>query len=184
MKGYTFDLKLLKQLLNTKCDICLRAKLTDAGHKGHLFHSDEPWHTFSFDITGPFQQRSIHGNFYMGAIMDTATKHVFPSFIETKNQVHDKLSWFFETCIVALRGRSNTNYEIFLIADLGEAHTNKIIQTSRKYGIVKQSTAGYTPDHNAFSERYFRTIGEMSRCQMLQFDSEEELWEDSRNHAV
>ena len=89
-----------------------------------------------------------------------------------------------ETYIVALRGRSNTNYKIFLITDLGEAHTTKIIQTCRRYGIVKQSTAGYTPDHNAFSERYFRTIGEMSRCQMLQFDSEEELWEDSRSHAV
>ena len=71
MKGYTFDLKLLKQLLNTKCDICLRAKITDAGHKGYLFHSNEPWHTFSFDNTGPFRQRSLHGNFYMGAIMDT-----------------------------------------------------------------------------------------------------------------
>ena len=42
MKGYTFDLKLLKQLLNTKCDICVRANITDAGHKEHLFHSDEP----------------------------------------------------------------------------------------------------------------------------------------------
>ena len=81
MKGYTFDLKLLKQLLNTKCDICLRA-ITDAGHKGHLFHSDEPWHTFSFDITGPFQQRSIHGIFYMGAVINTATKRVFPSMIK------------------------------------------------------------------------------------------------------
>ena len=90
----------------------------------------------------------------------------------------------FETYIVALRGRSNSNYEIFLITDLGDAHTTKIIQTCRRYGIVKQSTAGYTPDHNAFSERYFRTIGEMSRCRMLQFNSEEELWEDSRNHAV
>ena len=120
----------------------------------------------------------------MGAIMDTASKYVFPSFIENKDEVHDKLSWFFETYIVALRGRSNTNYEIFLITDLGEAHTNKIIKTCRKYGILKQSTAGYTPDHNAFSERYFRTVGEMSRCQMLQFDSEEELWEDSRYHAV
>jgi hypothetical protein len=178
MKGYTFDLKLLKQLLNTKCDICLRAKITDAGHKGTLFHADEPWHTFSFDITGPLQQRSIHDNFYMGAIMDTASKFVFPSFIETKHEVHDKLSWFFETYIVELRGRLNTNYKIFLITDLGEAHTNKIIKTCRKFGIVKQSTAGYTPDYNAFSEKYFGTVEEMSRCQMLQFNCEEELWED------
>ena len=27
--GYRFDLKLLKQLVNIKCDICMRAKLTD-----------------------------------------------------------------------------------------------------------------------------------------------------------
>jgi hypothetical protein len=79
----------------------------------------------------------------MGAIMDTASKFVFPSFIETKDEVHDKLSWFFETYIVALRGRSNTNYEIFLINDLGEVNTNKIIKTCRKYGFVRQSTAGY-----------------------------------------
>ena len=111
MKGYTFDLKLLKQLLNSKCDICLRAKITDAGHNGTLFHAEEPWHTFSFDITGPFQQRSIHGNFYMEAIMDTASKYVFPSFIEPKDEVHDKLSWFFETYITALRGRTNTNFD-------------------------------------------------------------------------
>jgi hypothetical protein len=72
--------------------------------------------------------------------MDTATKHVFPRFIETNYQdaVHDKLSWFFETSIVALQGRSNTNCEIFLITDLGEAHTNKIIKTCRKYGIMIQ----------------------------------------------
>ena len=42
MKGYTFDLNLLKQLLNSKCDICLRAKITDAGHNVTLFHAEEP----------------------------------------------------------------------------------------------------------------------------------------------
>ena len=37
---------------------------------------------------------------------------------------------------------------------------------------------------NALTERFFRTVGEMSRCQMLQFNCEEELWQDSRSHAV
>jgi hypothetical protein len=81
-----------------------------------------------------------------------------------------------------LRGRSNTNYKILLITDLGEAHTKTITKMCRKYGIVIQSTAGYTPDHNAFLERYFRIVREMTRCQMLQFNSE--LWDDFRNNAV
>ena len=70
MKGYTFDVNLIKQMMKVKCDICMRAKITDSSHRGHLFHSDEPWHTF--------QQRSIHGSFYMSALMDTATKYVSP----------------------------------------------------------------------------------------------------------
>jgi hypothetical protein len=42
----------------------------------------------------------------------------------------------------------------------------------QKHGILKQSTAGYTPQHNAFVERWLRTIGELSRSQLLQFDME------------
>ena len=34
--GYSLDLKLLKQLVNIKCDICMRAKLTDSSHTGNL----------------------------------------------------------------------------------------------------------------------------------------------------
>ena len=126
-------------------------------HKGNLFHSDEPWHTFSFDITGPFQQRSIHGSFYMSALMDTASKYVFDDYLQDKDEVHDKISWFLETYITALRVRTGATYEIILLTDLGEAHSNKIIKTCRKYGVLKQTTAGYTPDHNAFSERFFRS---------------------------
>ena len=162
----------------------MRAKITDSSHKGTLFHSDQPWHTFSFDITGPFQQRSIHGSFYMSALMDTASKYVFDDYLQDKDEAHDKISWFLETCITALRGRTGATYEIILLTDLGEAHSNKIIKTCRKYGVLKQTTASYTPDHNGFSERFFRTVGEMSRCQILQFECEEELWQDSRSHAV
>ena len=50
--------------------------------------------------------------------------------------------------------------------------------------MLKQSTGGYTPQHNAFSERWFRTISEMSTCQMLQFDLPEAFWEDSRRMAT
>ena len=50
--------------------------------------------------------------------------------------------------------------------------------------MVKQTTAGYTPQVNAFAERYFRTNGEMTRCQLVQFEMEEEFWEDAREHAT
>ena len=93
------------------------------------------------------------------------------------------LSDFCKTEIVKLRGGDKGNFELFLMSDLGEAHSNKIIKLCSKHGIVKQTTAGYTPQVNAYAERYFRTNGEMARCQLAQFNMEEEFWEDARDHA-
>ena len=69
--GYNFDRKFLKDMLNVRCDICLRAKITDASHTGQLYRATRPWRTFSFDVTGPFAAASIHGNYYQSAMMDT-----------------------------------------------------------------------------------------------------------------
>ena len=64
------------------------------------------------------------------------------------------LSAFCETEITRLRGRDPTVFEIFL-SDLGEAHSKLVIRLCNKNGIVKQATAGYTPQHNAIVERWF-----------------------------
>jgi hypothetical protein len=60
---------------------------------------------------------------------------------------------FCETEITKIRGKDNTVFKIFLMSDLREAHSKKVISLWNKYGIVKQATAGYTPQHNAIVER-------------------------------
>ena len=60
----------------------------------------------------------------------------------------------------------------------------KVIKLCSKYDMVKQTTAGYTSQVDASAERYFRTNGEMSRCQLAQFEMEEEFWKDAREHAT
>ena len=37
---YVFDVELLKQLVNVRCNICMCAKITDGSHTSHLFRSD------------------------------------------------------------------------------------------------------------------------------------------------
>ena len=181
---YVFDGELLKQLVNVRCNICMCAKITDGSHTSHLFRSDKPWRMFCMDVQGPFAQASIHGNYYHCPIIDTCSIYVFNNFLVDKDEVYSVLSDFCEDFIIPLRARDTSVYELFLTTDLGEGHSNKVINLCNKYGIVKQSTAGYTPDHNAFVERWFRTIGEMSRCQLAQFGMEEEYWEDARDHAA
>ena len=81
---------------------------------------------------------------------------------------------------LAYTGEESANYEITLFGVQGEAHSKKVEEAFRKYGVLKQSTGGYTPQHNAFAEWWFRTLSKMSTCQMLQFDLPEAFWEDSR----
>ena len=85
---------------------------------------------------------------------------------------------------LAYTGGESANYEITLFSDQGEAHSKKVEEACRKYGVLKQSTGGYTPQHNAFAEWWLRTISEISNCQILQFDLPEAFWEDSRRMAT
>ena len=67
---------------------------------------------------------------------------------------------------------------------MGEAKSAKVEELCRQYGVRRETTTGYSPAHNAFVERWFRTNAEMSRCQMLQYDTDETYWEDSRRMAT
>ena len=113
------------------------------------------------------------------AIIDTKTKYVWDYYIDKKDKCFQCIQEWLEGEFSVMRGRNKGDFEITLFSDLGEAESMKVHRICNQYGVVKQSTSGYTPEHNAFVERWFRTNAEMSRSQMLQFDSPEALWEDS-----
>jgi hypothetical protein len=85
-------MSLLKQLVNVKCDICMRAKITDGKHTGTLHTSTIPWRMFAMDITRLFIQASIKGNRYQCINIDTYSKYVWTYFIATKDEVYSGVS--------------------------------------------------------------------------------------------
>jgi hypothetical protein len=129
--GYSFERIVLQDMLNFSRDIWLRAKITNASHTGHLYKATRPWRTFSFDVTEPFTTAFAHGNYYQSDMMDTCTAMVHGDYLKKKDEAHDILSYFFDTEIVVLRRRDTTEFEIILISDLDEAHSNKIIKLCR-----------------------------------------------------
>ena len=70
-------------------------------------------------------QASIKGNIYQCISIDTYSKYVWTYFIVTKDEVYNILSDLCKTEIVKLRGRDKGNFEIFLMSDLGEAHSKR-----------------------------------------------------------
>ena len=116
--------------------------------------------------------------------MIAPSKYVWDYYVETKNQVFQKIQEWLQKEIAFLRGRDPLGFEVVLFSDQGEAMSKKVEEECCKYGVKRETTTGYTPQHNAFAERWFRTNAEMSRCQMLQYDTDERYWEDSRRMAT
>jgi hypothetical protein len=121
LTGINLDKKLLHQLVRQKCDICIRAKATDSAHTGSLPVPDESWRRFSTDLSAKFSTMSIHGNYYQMAIIDVKTKYVWDNYLETKDQVFEKIQEWLEKKIKLLRGRYPSGFEVVLFSDMGEA---------------------------------------------------------------
>ena len=93
----------LQQLIRQKCDVCIRAKATDAKHTGKLRLPDNTWERFfSMDLSAKFEKSSMHGNYYQMAIIDVKSKYVWDFYLETKDQVYPKLKEWLETKIAEL----------------------------------------------------------------------------------
>jgi hypothetical protein len=123
-------------------------------------------------------------NALCGRDQDNITKVIRDYYLVTKDEAYEYIAIILDEKTEALRGRDQRDYEVVLMSDLRESHSKKLINACKKYGVHKTSTAEYTPQHNAFLERWFRTNSEMSRCQILQFDMKEEYWDSSRSHAT
>ena len=84
------------------------------------------------------------------AIIDNKTKYAWDYYLKTKDQCFECIHEWLEGEVATMRGRTKGDFEITLFSDLGEAESKKVHKLCNQYGVVKQATAGYTPEHNAF----------------------------------
>ena len=85
-----------------------------------------------------FDRPSLYGNSYQMVIIDNKSKYVWDYYLKSKDQAFDKIKEWLENEIGLLRGRDNSNYEIVLFSDMGEANSRKVIDICKEYGVVKQ----------------------------------------------
>ena len=140
LTGINLDKKLLHHLVRQKCNICIRAKATDSAHIGSLQIPDEAWQRFSTDVSAKFNTMSIHGNYYQMAIIDVKTKYAWDYYLETKDQVYEKIQEWLEKEIQLLRGKNPLGFEVVLFSDMGEAKSNRVEELCRQYGVRRKAT--------------------------------------------
>ena len=60
------------------------------------------------------------------AIIDVKTKYVWDYYLESKDQVFQKIQAWLEKEIGLLRGKDPSTFEVVLFSDMGEAKSAKV----------------------------------------------------------
>jgi hypothetical protein len=77
------------------------------------------------------------------AIIDVKTKYVWDYYLESKDQVFQKIQERLEKETGFLRRKYPITFVVVLFSDIGEAKSSKVEEACRKYGVKRETTTGY-----------------------------------------
>jgi transposase InsO family protein len=131
------------------------------------------------DLFGPTTYTSIGGNKYGFVIVDDYTRYTWVFFLYDKSDVYDLFKSFvkrvqneFETTIKKIRSDNGSEFKNTRIEDLCD-----------DYGIGHQFSPTYTPQSNGVVERKNRTLIDMARSMLSEYNVSHSFWSEAINMA-
>jgi hypothetical protein len=131
------------------------------------------------DLFGPSTYSSIGGNKYDFVIVDDFTRYTWVAFLVDKSDVFDTFKKFikrvqneFETIIKKVRSDNGSEFK-----------NTRIDELCDEYGIRHQFSAKYTPQSNGLVERKNRTLIDMARSMLSEYNVSHYFWAKAINTA-
>jgi transposase InsO family protein len=131
------------------------------------------------DLFGPTTYTSIGGNKYGFVIMDDFTRYTWVVFLIDKSDVYDTFKLFikrmqneFETTIKKVRSDNGSEFK-----------NTRVDVLCDELGIKHQFSAKYTPQSNGLVERKNRTLIDMARSMLSEYNVSHSFWAEAINMA-
>ena len=167
-----------------ECEECAMAKSKRRSFTGHLDPPQFIGQTWYVDVKGPIATPSlVYGNHYVFGIIDGKTKFLIQYFMQTKDEVLSHFRLFHDEFIPLVRASQPNLGVITVYSDMGEFHSNAVIEFCQEKGILHRTTCAYSPENNGLIERTWRTISESSIAMLLTANLTEPYWEEARRTA-
>lgn len=175
------------------CEPCVVSKQTRiVGHKP-MTPTTRRLERVHSDLWGPHDPPSLGGNRYAVVLIDDFTRKTWTIGVQSK----DKFFSVFKTWKTAITTETNlrisqlainaeTNLKISkLRVDGGGEYISTLLQEHcEEEGISVEYTAPYTPEHNAISERSWRTLDTMKDAMLADSQLPKEFWGDAMMTAT
>jgi transposase InsO family protein len=155
-------------------------KQVDNTHpKKSTMSTSKAFELLHMNLFGLTTYTSIGGNKYGFVIMDDFTRYTWVVFLVDKSDVFDIFKTFikrvhneFETTIKKLRSDNGSEFK-----------NTKIDELCDEFGIRHQFSAKYTPRFNGLAERKNRTLIDMARSMLSEYNVSHSFWAEAINRA-
>jgi transposase InsO family protein len=162
------------------CSACQAGKQVGNSHPSKSeMSTSKAFELLHMDLFGPTTYTSIGGNKYGFVIVDDYTRYTWVFFLYDKSDVYDLFKSFvkrvqneFETTIKKIRSDNGSEFKNTRIKDLCD-----------DLGIGHQFSPTYTPQSNGVVERKNRTLIDMTRSMLGEYNVSHSFWSEAINTA-
>ena len=131
-------------------------------------------------VWGPARVTSLNGSKYYISLTDDATHYCTVYFIRKKSEAIDRIKQY-----VTEVGNKFDRKPKYIRCDNGKELVNEDIKKwAADRGIVIETTAPYSPQHNGVAERFNRTLIELARAMLIARNLPTFLWAEAVAHAA
>ena len=169
------------------CRSCMTNKLRRPTYNKSIPKANRPGARWYMDLTGPYVTKSINGNQYKLALIDSFSNIAYEYYLKDKSSasVFKHLQNFINDVIKPKRAVDNQLGYIHIVSDCGsEFDNNDIKNLCLENGILQHFSCPYTPETHGKIERLWRTISEMSKAMLYESGLHEEWWEHASCAAL
>ena len=162
------------------CEVCVLAKHARAPHPPRESAPQRPNEEVHSDISGPYPVRSLGGNVYVVTLLCGFTDYGDVEFLKTK----DDASAALKRLIAQWEAKSGFKVKKLFTDRGGEYIDADFNQWLLDRGIVHEYSVPRTPQQNGKAERLNRTLNNMVRAMLLQYNSYPPLWSFAMKYAA
>jgi transposase InsO family protein len=162
------------------CSACQEGKQVGAHHPHkNIMTTDRPLELLHMDLFGPIAYISIGGSKYWLVIVDDYSRFTWALFLREKSQTLETLKRFLRWAQNEFRLRIKK-----IRSDNGTEFKNSQIEGFlEEEGIEHDFSSPYTPQQNGVVERKNKTLLDMARIMLDEYNTPDLFWEEAINTA-
>jgi transposase InsO family protein len=144
-----------------------------------MMSTSKPFELLHMDLFGPTTYTSIGGNKYGFVIVYDFTRYTWVFFLVDKSDVFST----FKTFIKRIHNEFETTIKKVRSDNGSEFRNTKIDDLCNEFGIRHQFLVKYTPQSNGLVERKNRTLVDMARSMLSEYNVSHSFWAKVINTA-